>query len=234
MNIVILFLCFFATSLFAQESITEIRRSIKTVKEETEREKGLTAAEAKRHAAFIANSNQKKAVLEAQEKELQAQIDSLNSEVEKLKSARQKAINTAKYFENRKVKYNDSLANIIDTLGIFFANENLGEIASQLRKNVIGAEAAYSRAVEVLQEKIRSGSTAEVWTADGGKYFRFGNVSQIFVSQNGEKVLWLNTKTGDWQDAGENLALRSAIRETMRVAEGKTAPKRTLIPVASK
>ncbi len=245
----LLFLFFAASTLFAQESVSEIRRNIKTVNAETERENGLTQAEAKRHAAFVENAKQKTAILESQEKELAGQIDSLKAEIEKLKGARQKALGTARYYESRKIKYTEDLANTIDSLALFVeqgfphkngeAAETLREISSQLKRAVISPEAAFGRAWEAMLERVRLGYTAETWSGNlelegknvAGKFFRYGTTASIFISQNGETVLWLNSQTGTWESIGENLSLRTALKETMRVAEGKTAPKLSLIPI---
>ena len=249
MRFFLLLFLFAANISFAQESVSEIRRNIKTVNAETEREKNLTQAEAKRHSAFVENAKQKTVLLEVQEKELAGQIDSLKAEIEKLKGARQKALGTARYYENRKVKYGEDLAKTIDSLVLFIeqgfpyknseAAETLREISSQLRKSVISSEAAFGRAWEVMLERVRLGYTAEIWNgslelegkAIAGKFFRYGAISSIFISQNGEMVLWLNSKNNRWENAGENLSLRTALKETMRVAEGKTAPKHSLIPI---
>jgi hypothetical protein len=248
-----LFLLIFAlaSTLFAQDnSIAEIRRNIKSVNAETEREKNLMQAEAKRYADFVANSKQKTTALENQERELLGQIDSLKAEIEKLKNARQKSLGTARYYEARKAKYSEDLAKTIDSLVLFVENgfpyknseaaDALREISSQLKKSVISSEAAFVRVWEVMLERARLGYTAETWNGklnlDGkaiaGKFFRYGTVASIFTSQNGETVLWLNNKTGKWENAGENFALRTAIKETMRVAEGKTAPKLSPVPVS--
>jgi len=241
MRLFLLILLNVASFLFAQESLSEIQRTIKAVKAETEREKNLMQEESKRHSAFMENAKQKAAVLETQEKELLKQADSLKAEVENLKSARQKALGTARYYENRKAKYIEDLAKTIDSLSLFMdsgfpyknseAAETLREISSQLKKELISPEAAFGRTWEAMLERIRTGYTAETWSGDGGKYFRYGLLSSIFVSQNGETVLWLNSKSGKWENVGENFTLRSALKETMRVAEGKTAPKLTLIPI---
>jgi len=235
--------------LFAQESLSEIQRNIKAVKAETEREKNLMQEESKRHSAFMENAKQKAAVLETQEKELLKQADSLKAEVENLKTARQKALSTARYYENRKAKYIEDLAKAIDSLSLFAesgfpyknseAAETLREISSQLKKELISPEAAFGRTWEAMLERIRIGYTAETWSGNlefenktiAGKFFRYGLLTSIFVSQNGETVLWLNSKSGKWENVGENFTLRSALKETMRVAEGKTAPKLTLIPI---
>jgi len=242
-----LLLLFAALPLFAQESVAEIQRNIKTVKAETEREKGLTDTEAKRHAAYVENAKQKTAIFEAQTKELSEQIDSLKVEIERLKNARQKALGTARFFENRKAKYIEDLALTIDSLVIFvergFPHKNteaadaLREISSQLKRGVISPEAAFGRAWETMLERVRLGYTAETWNgnleAEGktiaGKFFRYGAVASIFISQNGETVLWLNS--GKWESAGDNITLRTILKETMRVADGKTAPKLTQIPI---
>ncbi|MCL2260676.1 MAG: DUF3450 domain-containing protein [Fibromonadales bacterium] len=232
-------LLFAALPLFAQESVAEIQRNIKTVKAETEREKSLTEAEAKRHAAYVENAKQKTAIFEEQAKELSGQIDSLKAEIEKLKGARQRALGTTRFFENRKTKYIEDLVLTIDSLAIFveqgFPHKNseaadaLREISSQLKKGVISPEAAFGRAWETMLERVRLGYTAETWNGDNGKFFRYGTVAGIFISQNGETVLWLNS--GKWESAGDNLTLRTTLKETMRIADGKTAPKLTQIPI---
>jgi len=249
MRFSLLFLFFAVSLLFAQESVSEIRRNIKTVNSETEREKNLMQAEAKRYADFIESARQKTAALEAQEKELFGQIDSLKAEIDKLKGARQKALGTARYYENRKIKYSEDLVNTIDSLALFVENgfpyknseaaENLREISSQLKKSVISPEAAFGRVWELLLERVRLGYTAETWNGNldlegkaiAGKFFRYGMLSSIFISQNGETVLWLNSKSNKWENIGENFALRTALKETMRVAENKAAPKLSLIPI---
>ncbi|MCL2283011.1 MAG: DUF3450 domain-containing protein [Fibromonadales bacterium] len=245
-----IFLLFAALPLFAQESVSEIQRNIKAVKAEMEREKNLTQAEAKRHSAYVENTKQKTAIFEAQEKELSGQIDSLKAEIEKLKGARQKALSTARYYESRKIKYNEDLAKTIDSLALFVerrfpyknseAAEALREISMQLKKSVLSPEAAFGRAWETMLERVRLGYTAETWNgnleSDGrniaGKFFRYGFASSIFISQNGETVLWLNTQNGKWESAGDDLMLRTTLKETMRVADGKTAPKLSLIPIS--
>jgi hypothetical protein len=249
MRFSLLFL-FIATSfLFAQESLSEIQRSIKTVNAETEREKKLMQEESKRHSAFVENAKEKTALLETQEKELNRQADSLKTEIEKLKNARQKALVAARYYENRKIKYSEDLVKTIDSLAFFVekgfpyksseAAETLREISSQLKKSVISSEAAFGRAWEVMLERVRLGYTTEIWNGNlelenktiAGKFFRYGTVSSIFISQNGETALWLNSKNGKWESTDENFTLRSTLKETMRVIEGKTAPKLSLIPI---
>jgi len=243
------FILITANFLFAQESEAEIRRNIKTVNAETEREKGLMQTEAKRHADFVDASKHKTAALEAQEASLKAQIDSLKAEIETLKAARQRAAGTARQFENRRTKYSDDLAGAIDSLALFVESgfpyksaetaESFREISSQLKKSVISPEAAFGRAWEALLERTRIGYSAETWNGNvehegkaiAGKFFRYGTIASVFLSQNGETILWLNTKTNKWENVGENITLRSALRETMRTAEGKTAPKLSLIPV---
>jgi hypothetical protein len=158
-------------------------------------------------------------------------------------------LGTTRYYETRKAKYSEDLAKTIDSLVLFveagfpYKNsevaESLQEISSQLKKAVISSEVAFGRAWEAMLERVRLGYTAETWAGnldlDGkiiaGKFFRYGMVASIFVSQNGETVLWLNGKTGKWENTGENFALRAAIKETMRIAEGKTAPKLSPIPI---
>ena len=93
----------------AQESLNEIRRSIKSVEQETAREKDLTDAEAKRHAAFAETNRQKIASLEQQQNALRGQLDSLRAEIARLHDAKQKTAGGARYFEGRKARYAQGL-----------------------------------------------------------------------------------------------------------------------------
>jgi hypothetical protein len=60
-------------------------------------------------------------------------------------------------------------------------------------------------------------------------------VSSVFVSNDGNDVLWL-ARTGDggysWKNVSDDLNMRSVLKDVMKVAEGKTAPRLVTIPVA--
>ncbi|GHV14841.1 hypothetical protein AGMMS49938_11680 [Fibrobacterales bacterium] len=249
----IFILLFFSTTFSQSESVSEIRRTIKEVKAEQERETALMQTEAKRYTAFIENSKQKSVTLTEQEKSLHNQIDSIKSEINELQSKRQKALGTARYFESRKNKYAEDLSKAIDSLAIFeesdYPHKNdeaiaaLKDISGQLRKTTISAEAAFGRTWEVLLERVRLGYTTETWSGNlewegkkiAGKFFRYKTICTVFISANGDYVLWQNSgssnKNYKWQSADENITLRAALKETVRVAEGKTAPKLVFIPV---
>lgn len=239
--------------LWAQENIADLRRSIKSVEQEVAREKDLTAAEAKRHAAYAETNRQKVAALAQQESTLRGQLDSMRAEIARLHEARQKTAGGARYFEGRKARYAEDLAKMIDSivprLAVDFPYKNdeavaaVRETASQLRKGVIAPDEALGRVLELLLDRIRLGYTTEAWSGylayEGrslpGKFYRFGTVSAIFVSQDSEDVLWLtrNDKGYAWLSAGESLELRAALKEAMKVAEGKTPPKLVTIPVVT-
>ena len=68
-----------------------------------------------------------------------------------------------------------------------------------------------------------------------GTFLRYGAVSSVFVSNDGNDVLWL-ARTSDggysWKNVSDDLNMRSVLKDVMKVAEGKTAPRLVTIPVA--
>jgi hypothetical protein len=251
-----LYLCIFCLSfsfLYAQETVEGVRRQIKAVEAETAREKNLHETEKKRHAEFVETSRKKVIALNSQRAALNAELDSMHAEIVRLSAARNKAVGITHWYENRKLKYQESLAMTIDSLAPFLesdfpyraseAAESIRETASQLRKGIISPDDALGRTLEVLGERIRMGYTTEVWEGflsapDGrsvaGKYFRYGAVAGIFLSADGNDIFWLSkTEKGySWNDVGASLTLRTRIREAMKVAEGKGAPHIVEIPIS--
>lgn len=248
-------LCLCLTCVYAgaQETVESIRRQIKAVEAETAREKSLHDAEKKRHAEFVEVGRKKVQALAQQNKTLKAEIDSLKVEIKNLADARQKTTGTIKYFENRKAKYGTSLAKVIDSLAPVFESDfpyrneevvnSVKEIANQLSKGLIEADDGLSRTLEIFYDRIRLGYTTEVWKgflqvdarSVAGTFMRYGAVAAIFVSNDGNDVLWLNrTENGGyvWKNVSDDLAMRTALKDVMKVAEGKTAPKLVTIPVA--
>ena len=250
-----IFLCLCLAGVFsqAQETVESVRRQIKSVEAETAREKSLHDAEKKRHSEFVEVGRKKVQALALQNKTLKAEIDSLKAELKNLADARQKAMGTVKYFENRKAKYGESLAKVIDSLVPVFESDfpyrndetikSVQEIANQLHKGLIEADDGLNRTLEVFYDRIRLGYTTEVYKGflqvDArnvpGTFLRYGAVSSVFVSNDGNDVLWL-ARTGDggysWKNVSDDLNMRSVLKDVMKVAEGKTAPRLVTIPVA--
>ncbi len=238
---------------FAQETVESVRRQIKAVEAETSREKSMHDAEKKRHAEFIEVGRKKVQALATQNKTLKAEIDSLKAELNHISDARQKTMGTIRWFEGRKTKYNESLAKVIDSLVPVFESDfpyrneetvnSVKEIADQLHKGVIEADDALNRTLEVFYDRIRLGYTTEVWKgflqvdarSVPGTYLRYGAVASIFVSNDGNDVLWLARTTDggySWKNVSDDLAMRTVLKDVMKVAEGKTAPRLVTIPVA--
>ena len=121
--------------------------------------------------------------------------------------------------------------------------KSVQEIASQLHKGLIEADDGLNRVLEVFYDRIRLGYTTEVYNgflqvdarSIPGTFLRYGAVSSIFVSNDGNDVLWL-ARTNDggysWKNVSDNLTMRSVLKDVMKVAEGKTAPRLVTIPVA--
>lgn len=250
---IFLSLCLAGVVSQAQETVESVRRQIKSVEAETAREKSFHDAEKKRHSEFVEVGRKKVQALASQNKTLKSEIDSLKAELKNLADARQKAMGTVKYFENRKAKYGESLAKVIDSLVPVFESDfpyrndetikSVQEIANQLHKGLIEADDGLNRTLEVFYDRIRLGYTTEVYKGflqvDArnvpGTFLRYGAVSSVFVSNDGNDVLWL-ARTSDggysWKNVSDDLNMRSVLKDVMKVAEGKTAPRLVTIPVA--
>lgn len=240
---------------FSAETVDGVRRQIKTVNEETAREKKLHAEERERHEAFVRSGREKVVLLNNQKKSLRAEIDSMKAELSRLSDARNKSAGVIRFYESRKQKYAQDLAQEIESLIPDFESdfpyrvsqsvENLRETASELRKGIISSDDALSRTLEVFLERIRMGYTTESW--DGflsdpetgreysGKFFRFGAVAAMFESRDGNDCFWLQ-HSGEgfrWNKVPDNLEFRASVKDAMKVAEGKTAPHIVRIPVSS-
>lgn len=236
----------------AQETVESIRRQIKAVQTETNREKTIHDAEKKRHAEFIEVGRKKVQTLSAQNKSLKSEIESLKAEVKRLNAARQKAAGSIKYYEGLRKKYNESMAQVIESLvpvleadfpyRVEDAVNGVKDIAAQLHKGLIEADDALNRVLEIFYERIRLGYTTEVYKGflqvDArnvpGTYLRYGAVASVFVGNDGNDVLWLsNDGRGNyvWKNVSEDLAMRTALKEVLKVAEGKTAPRLVNIPL---
>jgi len=247
-------LCLGLSGVFAvaQETVESVRRQIKAVEAETAREKSMHEAEKKRHAEFVEVGRKKVQALSAQNKSLKAEIDSLNVELKKISAARAKTNGSIRLFEGKKTKYADSLATVIDSLVPFFeadfpyrtdeAVKSIQEIASMLHKGLIETDDALNRTMEVFYDRIRLGYTTEVWKGFlqvdarnvAGTYLRYGAVASIFVSNDGNDVLFLTRSSNGyaWKNVSEDLAMRTILKDVMKVAEGKTAPRLVTIPVS--
>lgn len=249
-----LLLCLGLSCVFAgaQETVESVRRQIKAVDAETAREKSLHETEKKRHADFVEVGRQKVKALAAQNKSLKAEIDSLKVELKNLANARKKTMGTIHHFEENKGKYREALASVIDSLVPVFESDfpyrneetvkSVQEIASQLHKGLIETDDALNRTMEVFYDRIRLGYTTEVWKgflqvdmrSVQGTFLRYGAVSSIFVSNDGNDVLWLgHTDDGYvWNNVSSDLNMRTVLKDVMKVAEGKTAPRLVTIPVS--
>lgn len=250
MKWIFLLLIFAFTVSFAEETPESIRKQIRAVEEETKREKALHEAEKKRHAEFIEAGRKKVQALNAQSKAVRAEIDSMRAEISRLADARNKALATSRRYESKKAKYRENLAQeILSLLPLIQADfpyrtteaeESIQEIAEQLKKGTVSPDDALSRTLELLLERIRLGYTTEVWKGTlalgnreiPGTYLRYGAILSIFVSNDGNEVLWLSKEDQyRWHDESANMEMRTLLKEALKVAEGKAAPKLVLLPL---
>ena len=249
---IFLCLCLAGVVSQAQETVESVRRQIKAVEAETAREKSLHETEKKRHAEFIEVGRKKVQALATQNKTLKAEIDSLKAELKNLADVRQKSLGTVKWYESRKAKYAESLAKVVDSLVPVFESDfpyrneetvrSVQEIAGQLHKGLIEADDGLNRTLEVFYDRIRLGYTTEVYKgflqvdarSVPGTYLRYGAVASVFVSNDGNDVLWLERRSDGgyaWRNVSDDLGMRTVLKDVMKVAEGKTAPRLVSIPV---
>jgi len=238
---------------FAQESLQEIRRQIKAVEKETQQERDAFQGEKKRHQDFMENSRKKLSSMDEQTNVLHAQIDSLNSEAAQLEQSRQAVLGKSHWVEGRRQKYQESLARNLDSLAADVARDipfrqdeaanNIREAAAQLRKGIVTPEEALGRAFDVLVERIQLGYTTENWSgyfawngrSIAGKFVRYGGVAGLFIAQDSDDIFWMlrGVNGYEWKPVGSNLALRTSLKETLKVAEGKSPPSLVLLPFAA-
>lgn len=238
---------------FAQETVESVKKQILAVEKETKREKSLHEAEKKRHEEFIAAGKQKVIALNSQNKALRAELDSMKAEISKLSTARNKASSTVRWYEGKKAKYRDELAKLIESLIPLVETDfpyrnseaatSLKEIAEQLAKAVISPDDALGRALEIFTDRIKLGYTTEVWKGSlpienreiNGTFMRYGAVASLFISTDGNEVFWLSESNENgyaWENVSANMEMRTLLKDALKVAEGKTAPRLVLIPVS--
>ena len=227
---------------FAQETVESVRRQIKSVEAEASREKSMHDAEKKRHAEFVEVGRKKVQALASQNKTLKAEIDSLKAELKHIADVRQKTLGTVRWYESRKTKYNESFAKVIDSLLPVFESDfpyrneetikSVQEIADQLHKGVIEADDALNRTLEVFYDRIRLGYTTAVWRgflqvdarSVPGTFLRYGAVAAIFVSNDGNDVLWLSRSANGaymGNNVSDDLAMRSTLKDVRRLPKGR-------------
>lgn len=239
---------------WGQENLRDIQRQIKTVRAEKERETQLHQQESSRHQSFLKAMEKKQANLQNQTTTLQQQIDSLKAEIDRLDESKRKAFQTVQWFESRRVQYQKSLANTLDSLVPFLAEdvpfkrqedmESLQEIAVQLRQGTLFPEEALGRAFDLMMERIQMGFDTETWSGFlnvqhrtlPGKYVRYGAIAAVFVSQDGEEVFYLSHENDQylWKEVSHDLQLRTLFKDALKVAEGKAPPSLVMLPFSGR
>src|SRR5690554_36544 len=248
----IFFVFIFSIELIAQETLESIQRQIKAVQAETTRENKMHQDEKKRHADFIENGRKKVLALNNQKTSLTNDMDSIRVELKRIQEHRQKSLSRLHFYEKKKKKYRESLIQKIDSLQYIFQTDfpykntesikEISDIAFQLKQAYINELDAITRSVEVFLNRIQLGYTTEVWKGElsvenrklRGSFLRYGAITTIFVSLDAQEVYYLskNSETGfSWTPVKEDLELRTKLKEALKVAEAKTAPKIVEIPI---
>jgi hypothetical protein len=237
-------------TLFAQDE-AELRRQLRLVQEEIDREQKLRQREQERDNTFAVSANERLKRLQSEKAVVKAQTDSLAAELRRLEAARTRQISTARWYAKRHDDHNRFLAGYADSLAELvkadfpYAREerlrSLEALKEQLSVGAISPEEGTDRLWSMLLAVLRSGSGAENWsgtlaTPEGelsGKYLRLGAVFMAFVSDDGREV-HLMTRSGDewlWRRLSDESEARAAVREALKVSEGKSAPALVPIPV---
>lgn len=252
--VLILLLVFGSSTLYAQETIREIKREIKKVNQDSKREQSLHSKEAQKAQQFKATSADKLRRVSQQGAIIRAQTDSLKQELSRTQAARKKLKGGAYWFNKKKEDFGVLIAQRVDSIIPLIAKDypykieetikSLEDLSSQLKRNVISPEEGLGRLWDVLLNRIKMGYTAETYSGyltinEGsagiaGKYLRYGAVFALFVSQDGEHVYYLDAGDGEnyaWKSAGKDMELRLALKDALKVAEGKTAPRLAALPL---
>ena len=180
-------------SLFAQDE-AELRRQLRLVQEEIDREQKLRQREQERDNTFAVSANERLKRLQSEKAVVKAQTDSLAAELRRLEAARTRQISTARWYAKRHDDHNRFLAGYADSLAELvkadfpYAREerlrSLEALKEQLSVGAISPEEGTDRLWSMLLAVLRSGSGAENWsgtlaTPEGelsGKYLRLGAV----------------------------------------------------------
>jgi len=253
---IILIFGFYCQNTFAQETIFEANRAIANVKKEIKKEKELEQKEAKRSREFHKNSDKKLSAIRKQIKLTKQLNDSLKSEIKKLRFAKSKVKNRAKYFKIKKNKFSGFLVTQIDTLILFVEKdfpfekesklESLNELKGLLKREEITVDDAMIRIWSFVLNLFKIGYSSEVYLGElvepgnlkpiKGKFLRFGAVFMAFLSEDGAqiKLLRKDNENYNWHHLNQNIQLRQQIKTAFKIADGKKAPELIHIPIWSK
>ena len=229
----------------------ELKRQIRLVQEEIDREQKLRDREQERDNAFFASANERLKRLQGERAAVAAQTDSLAAELRRLEGARAKQLSTARWYAKRHddhdkflADYCDSLSALVESDFPFAKEERLRSVAAlkeQLLAGSISPEEGTDRVWSTLMAVLKTGSGSENWSGTlatpsgelSGKYLRLGAVLLAFVSDDGRQIQLAVRDGGEWtwRPVDEESETRGAIREALKVSEGKKAPGLVLLPL---
>jgi len=234
------------STLFAQDE-GELNRQIRSVKEEIAREKELHQQEKERDQAFKVSAQERLKKISEERTALSAQVDSLEVERKRSETLRQKQKSTARWYSKRHDDHSKFLITYVDSLISFVEKDipynreerirSLRSLRELLQNGSISPEEGTDRIWSTLLSLLKVGGSVENWPgtlgSTPGKYLRLGAVFIAFISDDGREIQTLaQTKEGwKWSSVGDDLELRAALRDALKVSEGKTAPALVLLPV---
>lgn len=231
----------------------DLQRQIRLVKEEIQREEQLRQREQERDRLFAISAEERLKRLRTERAVAASQLDSLRSESARMELSRQKQRSTTRWYIKRHDDHRMFLVGLTDSVIAFVEQDfpygkeerlrSLRSLREQLVAGTLTPEEGTDRLWAVLLNLLKVGGSVENWpgalaTPEGelnGRFLRWGAVAMAFVSDNGREIRLLNRSGGtwEWKSVGDDLPMRSALREALKMSEGKSAPALVLLPIES-
>ncbi len=97
----------------------------------------------------------------------------------------------------------------------------------------ISTEEILNRFNILISKELNLGLDSEVYVKDNMKYLRIGWMLMAYSDEEGKDAGLLTIKNGKWEwENNLNFPMRKAIRNSIKMVEGKKAPDLTLFPVS--
>lgn len=236
--------------LYAQEE-GELNRQIRLVKEEIQREKALRQRENERDVAFQKTAKERLKRLQNERAIAVAQAESLQVELKRVDELRLKQRATARWYGKRHDDHRKFLARYVDSTVAFVQNDfpynqeerlrSLKSLKELLEEGSISPEEGTDRLWGVWLSLLKLGGSVENWPGSlmseqgelSGRYLRLGAVWMGFVSDDGRQLYLLSPADAGWRwrPLHDESELRAALRQALKVSEGKRAPALVLLPI---
>lgn len=235
----------------AQETLSSVQRELDRVEKEIEREKDLHKTERKRAGDFEAEKAAKLKALQDQIRLTGGKIDSLKRQVDRARQ--QKAgfrAQTAQYSARQK-DFVKALSKQARDLAALLKKDfpynrdkrvsDLDELANAIDNGTVGVEDGLGRFFTLSQASLDFAYDTEIYRgsfhgADGasheGSYVRLGAALLAFAGDDGKTAAYLARVDSGyvWRESDLTPETREEIFATVKVVQGKVAPRLVNIP----